>query len=271
MRRGVSKEIHAIVMGASFVDDIIAVFLIGLVGSMAMGEKITMESMLYTAFLVILFIVISLIAVPYFFERYKVIDRIIGTSSQREKILLTFTVLFAILFGIIAHYSGLQEIIGVYIAGLIIGKWGSKVGPLLKRRIAYEDLVDDIEPISHALFTPLFFGFVGLQLGTMISQIGVQYNLWIFVIVISTMAILGKFVGCGIGSKISGKGWGESWYIGIAMGGRGALELVLLSIGYERGIISSDLFVSVVIVTLITVIATPILLSFYERGFRASP
>jgi Kef-type K+ transport system membrane component KefB len=218
-----------------------------------------------------LFITISLVILPYFLERFHVIDHLIGSGPQREKILLTFTILFAILFAIIAHYSGLQGIIGAYIAGLIIGQWGSKVGPLLRRRVAYDDLVDDIEPMSHALFTPLFFGYVGLQLGTILASFVVTPLVITLVTAISAMAILGKFLGCGLGAYISGLSRKNAGFIGLAMGGRGALELVLLSISYDKGIISGELFASVVIVTLITVILTPLLLTMYEKKFMASP
>ncbi len=271
MESSVSKEIHAIVMGASFVDDIIAVFLIGVVGSMTLGEEITVISLTIISIKVIAFILISLILLPYLFEKFSVIDNLIGTSPNREKILLTFTILFAIMFAIIAQYSGLQGVIGAYIGGLIVGEWGSKIGPMLKRRVAYEDLVDDIEPISHALFTPLFFGFVGLQLGAIISKFGISLVVWILVIVISILAIAGKFIGCGIGSKLSGLDWRSSGFVGVAMGGRGALELVLLSFGYDKGIIPGDIFAAVILVTLITVIITPILLTIYEKRVKLYP
>ncbi len=269
MKKNISKRVHAIIMGASFVDDIIAVFLIGMVGSMALGEVVTPKFLVFTSAKLILFISISLVLVPFFMEKYKVIDHLIGSGPQREKLLLTFTFLFAILFAIVAQYSGLQSIIGAYIAGLVIGKWGSKVGPLLKRRIAYEDLVDDIEPISHALFTPLFFGYVGLQLGSILSTFAMTIGVVIIVTTLSTMAILGKFFGCGIGSWLLKIPKAEAGYIGLAMGGRGALELILLSIAYDKGIIDGEMFAAVIIVTLVTVIATPILLLLYEKKFRA--
>ncbi len=270
MHKTIGKTTHAVIMGASFVDDIIAVFLIGVVGSMAMGKEITTEYMVFISARVILFITISLVLIPYFFERYKIIDYLIGSGQRREKVLLTFTLLFSILFAIIAYYSGLQGIIGAYIAGLIIGQWGSKVGPMLRRRVAYEDLVDDIEPMSHALFTPLFFGYVGLQLGYILSSFIVTWFVVLLVILLSIMALLGKFIGCGLGARLSGFSPAKSGYIGVAMGGRGALELVLLSISYSKGIISGELFASVVIVTLITVIATPLSMSFYERRLKSS-
>ena len=271
MRKNPGKIVNAVIMGASFIDDIVAVFLIGVVGSIALNQTVTAGDLIYISSKVILFIVISLVLIPYFMERYHVIDHLIGTGPQREKILLTFTVLFALLFALIAQYSGLQGIIGAYIAGLIIGKWGSKVGPLLKRRVAYDDLVDDIEPISYALFTPLFFGFVGLQLGEILTTLDITWFVIILVTVISTMALLGKFIGCGIGALLSKIPKHKAGYIGIAMGGRGALELVLLSIAYNRNIIDGEVFASVVVVTLVTVIITPLLLTIYERKFMPSP
>jgi len=271
LKSNASKKIHAIIMGASFVDDIIAVFLIGVVGSLTLGEEVSIWSISFLSVKVILFIVSTLLLIPYIFEKVSVVDKLIGSGPQREKVLLTFTVLFAILMAIAAMYSGLQVVIGAYIGGLIVGKWGSKVGPMLKRRIAYEELIDDISSYSHALFTPLFFGYVGIVLGEVMSNLGFDTSLIYLIIILTIMALLGKFLGCGLGAKIFHLDNRAAGYVGIAMGGRGALEMVLLTLGYEKGIISASLFASVVIVTLLTVILTPILISLYERKIKASP
>lgn len=266
-----SKKIHAIIMGASFVDDIIAVFLIGVVGSMTLGYEISPTSLILISLKVIIFIAITLILLPYLLERYSLIDKFIGSGPQREKVLLTFTILFAILMGIIAIYAGLQAVIGAYIAGLIIGKWGSKTSPMLKRRVAYEELINDLSSFSHALFTPLFYGYVGVSLGTVLREYGFNISYVALTILLSFVAIISKFIGCGAGARISGLNMREAGYVGVAMGGRGALEMVLLTIGYEKGIISGPLFASIVIVTLFTVIITPVIFSLYERRFMASP
>ncbi len=271
MRSKISKEIQAVIMGASFVDDIVAVFLIGVVGSITLGSGLTVSSIFILSMGVIAFLVVFLLLVPYLLEKYRVIDRLIGSGSQREKVLLTFTILFSLLLGLIAQYVGLQVVIGAYIAGLMIGKWGSKVGPMLRRRVAYEELIGDIQPFSHALFTPLFFGYVGLTLGTVLAQFGMTLELIFIVVSLTIGAIIGKWLGCGLGAFFSKISMGDSHFIGIAMGGRGALELVLLSLGYQKGIIDGPLFASVVLVTLLTVIITPILLTFYERRLMASP
>lgn len=270
MKSKVSKDIQAVIMGASFVDDIVAVFLIGVVGSITLGSQITLSSIFLLSFSVIAFLLVFLILVPYILERYQVIDKLIGSGPQREKVLLTFTILFSLLLGLIAQYAGLQVVIGAYIAGLIIGKWGSKVGPMLRRRVAYEDLIGDIEPFSHALFTPLFFGYVGLTLGNVLAEFGVTWEMGALVTALTIGALAGKWLGCGTGAHISKISTKDSHFVGIAMGGRGALELVLLSLGYQKGIIDGPLFASVVLVTLLTVILTPILLSLYEKRVMAS-
>ncbi len=271
MKSSVSKETQAIIMGASFVDDILAVFLIGVVGSITLGAEVTWSSIILLSIGVIAFIAASLILLPYVLEKYSVIDRLIGQGPQREKLLLTFTILFALLLGLIAQYSGLQVVIGAYMAGLVIGKWASKIGPMLRRRVAYDDLVDDIEPFSHALFTPLFFGYVGVVLGDVLFQFGMEWTLLALVGALTLAALAGKLLGCGLGSRLSGIDKKHSGFIGIAMGGRGALELVLLTLAYDKGLIDGPLFASVVLVTLLTVLITPILLSIYERRVMASP
>jgi Kef-type K+ transport system membrane component KefB len=271
MKSRSSKEIQAIIMGASFVDDIVAVFLIGVVGSLTLGAEITLSSIIVLSLGVIAFLAIFLIGVPILLEKYSVIDKLIGSGPQREKVLLTFTILFTLLLGLIAQYVGLQVVIGAYIAGLIIGKWGSKVGPMLRRRVAYDELVEDIQPISHALFTPLFFGYIGLTLGEVLSQFGFTLEMLVLVFVLTFTALLGKWIGCGLGSTLSRIDRKSAGFIGIAMGGRGALELVLLALGYEKEIISGPLFASVVLVTLLTVILTPLALSLYEKKVRPFP
>ncbi len=271
MKSKSSKELQAIIMGASFVDDIVAVFLIGVVGSLTLGTEITISSILILSIGVIAFLAAFLIIVPILLEKYSVIDKLIGSGPQREKVLLTFTILFTLFLGLIAQYVGLQAVIGAYIAGLIIGKWGSRVGPMLRRRVAYEELVEDIQPISHALFTPLFFGYIGLTLGQVLSQFGFTIFMGILVIALTLVALLGKWIGCGLGGVLSKLDRKSSGFIGVAMGGRGALELVLLALGYEKQIISGPLFASVVLVTLLTVILTPLALSLYEKKFMAYP
>jgi Kef-type K+ transport system membrane component KefB len=265
-------KLRAVIIGASFVDDIIAVFLIGIVSTMVYtGQPPLIEDIAILSIKVIAFLAISLLLVSALIE--KGFDKIMRGGG---KITLTVTLIMAFSFAIVASLLGLHEVIGAYIAGLIIGKWGERVGPMLKRRIAWQKLKEDIDTPLRAIFGPLFFGFIGLSLIipsvedpenniALFSEITTAFPL---VIMILVLAILGKVIGCGSAAKFVKFSNKESLALGCAMCGRGALELVLVSFGYTAGIIDVTVFITLVLVTIITVLLTPILYTIAERRMK---
>ena len=119
-------KLKAVIIGASFVDDILAVFMIGIVSTFAYYGEITtvgnlifdeippMVNFIILAVEVILFLVISLLVASIIIDR--IFDKLVGSPS---KLTLTVTLIVAFLFAIIARGIGLHEVIGAYIAGLI--------------------------------------------------------------------------------------------------------------------------------------------------------
>jgi Kef-type K+ transport system membrane component KefB len=272
-------KLKAVIIGASFVDDIIAVYLIGIVSSMVYSGQtlltIDIQDLIILSVEIILFLIISLLVASYLIE--KIFDKLIGGQS---KVTLTVTLIVAFLFAVIASVIGLHEVIGAYIAGLIIGKWGEYVGPMLKRRIAWEKLKTDIDTPLRAIFGPLFFGFIGLSIITydptdlstnpnpILPSIENLMNILPLIIILIILAIIGKFVGCGAGAKIYNFTTNESITLGCAMCGRGALELVLISFGLTTGLFDHNIFTALVIVTVSTVIITPIIYTISERRIK---
>jgi Kef-type K+ transport system membrane component KefB len=254
-----NQRLKNVVLGASFVDDIIAVFLIGIVSPMVFveGETIQVADIAWLAVRVILFLFIVLVVVSKLIER--VFDRI-HKGTEEYKWMLTSTFILTFFFALTATWVGLHYVIGAYIAGLIVGKWGSKVGPLLRRRITWRKLVEDINPPLRAIFGPIFFGYIGLSTSIILAKGNIELGVvGPLIIVLALTVFLGKILGCGIGARLCKFTSSESLTIGTAMCGRGALELVLLSFGLEIGVISEQQFISLVIVTLITIVLTPIL------------
>jgi Kef-type K+ transport system membrane component KefB len=265
-------KLRAVIIGASFVDDIIAVFLIGIVSTMVYtGQPPLIEDIAILSIKVMAFLVVSLLVVSALIE--KGFDKIMHGGG---KITLTVTLIMAFSFAIVASLLGLHEVIGAYIAGLIIGKWGERIGPMLKRRIAWQKLKEDIDTPLRAIFGPLFFGFIGLSLImpsieepteniALFTEISTAFPL---VIIILVLAMLGKIIGCGSAAKFFKFSNEESLALGFAMCGRGALELVLVSFGYSAGIIDETIFITLVLVTIVTVLLTPILYTIAERRMK---
>ncbi|UCG70815.1 MAG: cation:proton antiporter [Thermoplasmata archaeon] len=259
-----NQKIKNVVLGASFVDDIIAVFLIGIVSSLVfLGGTLQLMDMAWLGLRVIIFIFVSLIVVSVLLE--KLFDRL-HKGTEEVKLMLTTTFILTFLFALVATWTGLHYVIGAYIAGLIVGKWGSKVGPLLRRRITWRKLVEDIDTPLRAIFGPIFFGYIGLWVSFIISEGKSPFwEVAPLVLILTILAFSGKIAGCGLGARICRFQKSESLVIGTAMCGRGALELVLLSFGLEIDIITGPQFTALVLVTIITILITPILYTLSLR------
>jgi Kef-type K+ transport system membrane component KefB len=258
------RRVRTIIMGAAFIDDIIAVFLIGIVSSFALsGGGLSSTQVLFLSLKVILFIALSfIIGVPIV---EAILDRFTTVGGSDEKFALTLTIILTFTFAVIARWAGIHEVIGAYIAGLLIGKWGTKVDPMLRRRRVRDKLIDDIDPPLRAIFSPLFFGYVGVMFAFQLRGADLNSVFFAFVLVIAVVAVLGKVLGCGLGALLMNMKKRSALLIGVGMCGRGALELVLINYGVEAGIIAQTQFLALVVVTLITIIITPILYNLASK------
>jgi len=272
-------KLRTIVIGASFIDDIMAVFVLGVVLSFVkttpgillpvVGEvdgiassvlSLGWTSLKVLAFLLLTFYILNKLS-------HKVLDRF---AARRFEVILSVGFLFALGLGIFAKWVGLHEVIGVYLAGLILSQWGVMPDPMLTRGIAWMKFKESFTNMMEALFSPIFFGVVGLLLGSnLVSEGGDSVGYIIFgVAVFAFFAFMGKIVGCGAGARIKKIAPSGALLIGVAMGGRGALEFILIKSGLKEGLLSPDEFSIVIMVTLMTILMTPVLYQLTSRWKR---
>ncbi|HHD16908.1 MAG TPA: cation:proton antiporter [Euryarchaeota archaeon] len=275
-------RLRTIVVGASFIDDILAVFVLGVVLSFVSGTPgvlsplfgelegvtATVVSLAFTSVKVIAFLIITF----YVLSRIsgKVLDRFSGKGFE---VLLSIGFLFALGLGIVSRWVGLHEVIGVYLAGLILSRWGILPDPMLSRGINWMKFKETFTLMMDSLFSPIFFGVVGILLGSSLVSEGGNSLLYILfgVLAFTFFAFMGKIVGCGIGSRMRAIPPAGALLIGTAMGGRGALEFILIKSGLKEGLLSPDEFSIVIIVTLLTIMLTPVLYRTMEQHFRDDP
>lgn len=227
----------ATLLGAAVLDDVIVVVLIALAMGFFMGADTNIGWVI--AQQIIFFIIIFIIGkwiVPKFihvFEKFKVTEPIVAAAI----ILLFASACFADILGV----SG---IIGTYFMGVAIG------------RTKYaKEIEHGVSPIAYGIFVPFFFINIGLPIN--FDGMGDQI---VFIVVFTIIALVSKFVGCGLGAKIGGFNWRSSAGIGAGMISRGEVALILASIGLSGGILSNEVYGAMVIVVIITTLATPPLL-----------
>lgn len=130
------------------------------------------------------------------------------------------------------------------------------MGAAMPRGVFVRDLIARIQPLAVALLLPLFFTYSGLN-----TKIGLlnSWFLWAMCGAVLVAAILGKWAACTLAARATGISKREAMGIGILMNARGLMELIIINIGLQRGIISEGLFAVLVIMAVVTTLmASPI-------------
>ena len=270
LRKSGEDDVTSVVMGASFADDVLAVVVLGIVTSLALSPGEGLSEVEGVKVLLITLAKVLIFLAATFFILSKALPRIFDRFLKgSEKVLFTITFLLTFLLAILARYVELHEVIGAYLAGLILARWRSHPDPMLKRTVYWGRINETTENMITALFSPIFFGYMGILLGDELNSIslgGPAFSRFIIVIiVIASMAVVGKLFGCGIVAYLTGFTKRDSVKIGGVMVGRGALELVLISYGFSRGFLDPVQSAAVITVTLLTVFIAPLLYTRFTR------
>ncbi|HEX9425221.1 MAG TPA: cation:proton antiporter, partial [Pyrinomonadaceae bacterium] len=122
-------------------------------------------------------------------------------------------------------------------------------------------LKERVEAFSSAALLPLFFVFTGLR--TQISLLD-NWSSWLTCFGIIVVAVTGKLGGSMLMARWTTMNWRDSFTLGVLMNTRGLVELVVLNIGYDLGILSARIFVMMVIMALVTTFMTAPLLSLVK-------
>ncbi len=127
-----------------------------------------------------------------------------------------------------------------------------------------EKLTHKIEMLTTVLFLPLFFVVTGLR--TKVNLLNSPELIGLFVIVL-LLAFGGKIIGTAIPARMTGKTWYQSWSIGVLMNTRGLMELIVLNLGYDLGILPESLFTILTLVAIISTVLTSPLLDLINRWY----
>lgn len=190
-------------------------------------------------------------ALARFWQRAAANGRMLGYN---EFSILILVILFSALS---TELLRVHAIFGAFIAGVIMPR-DERLQSAVRSRL---------EIILVVLLLPLFFAITGLR--TDVSLLSGSRD-WSFALWIIAIAIAGKLGGSAIAGRASGIGWREAGALGVLMNSRGLMELVLLTIGLQDGIITPALFTMMVFMTIVTTMMTVPVLSWIMPSTRKS-
>jgi Kef-type K+ transport system membrane component KefB len=151
------------------------------------------------------------------------------------------------------EWLGIHAVFGAFLAGGIMPRDEAFVDGLLKR----------FEALSVVLLLPLFFAVTGLR--TSIALVSGAEG-WFFCALIILVAVAGKFGGSMLAARFTGLAWREAAALGVLMNTRGLMELIILNVGLDLGLITPTLFTMMVMMALVTTFMTsPLLDVIYPR------
>jgi Kef-type K+ transport system membrane component KefB len=237
--RGIHKtRLGTIVITCAAADDITAWCLLAAV--IAIVKAGSFVSSLYVIGMAVAYVLLMLFVVKPFLKR---IGDLYGSKSKLNKPVVAIFFLTLILSAYTTEIIGIHALFGAFMTGAIMPD-------IAKFRAIFIDKVEDVAVI---LLLPLFFVFTGLR-----TQIGLINDpfLWKVTACIIGVAVAGKFIGSALAAKFVGQNWRDSLTIGALMNTRGLMELVVLNIGYDLGVLTSEVFTMMVIMALVTTFMT---------------
>lgn len=220
------------------IDDITAWCLVAVVTGI-MGSQMTSAGV--TILLTIIYVLAMIFVIRPWIE--KLLPKIEKTSERLSQALLAFAVLGALGSAALTDLIGIHAFFGAFLFGAIIPH-----DSLIAR-----DVTGRLQDLVAILFLPAFFALTGLK--TNLSLLSGGEHWWVCGGII-VLAILGKFGGAFTGALLSGSSRRDAALLGILMNTRGLVELIVLNIGLQLGILTPTLFTMLVIMALVTTLMT---------------
>jgi Kef-type K+ transport system membrane component KefB len=249
--RGLQKtRIGAMVITCAAADDITAWCL--LAGVIAIVKAGSITSSLYIIVLSFVYVVAMIKLVRPFLRR---IGNLYDTAEKITKPVVAIFFLTLLISSYLTEIIGIHALFGAFVAGVIMPD-------NMKFRKMF---IEKIEDVSLVVLLPLFFVFTGLR-----TEIGLLNSpeLWKVCGLIILVAVVGKFIGSALAAKFVGQNWRDSLTIGALMNTRGLMELVVLNIGYDLGVLTKEVFAMMVIMALATTFMTGPALNIIDFVFK---
>jgi Kef-type K+ transport system membrane component KefB len=242
-RHMLTTKIGALALLCAAIDDVIGWCLLALV--IAIIHATGAVSVAITLAFLVLFVGVMLGVVRpllLFAERH----------LKAKSSLMVLTVVLLLFSAYVTNAMGIHPVFGAFMMGIV-----------LPRRTSFIEQVQGIDKVNNLLFLPLYFVYNGLR-----THIGLINSpaLWLLCILVLIIACLGKIVGGSLSLKAFGESWKESLTLGTLMNTRGLVELIVLNIGLDLGVISPTFFAMLVIMAVVTTMMAPPLLSLL--GYR---
>jgi len=248
LQTGAAKAI----IGAAIIDDILSLLALAISKGVVAGS-LSAPSVLLIIAKAVGFLVIGAALGNLVISRImSKLDHTVFVNKYPETIFI-FATMVAFLYAMVAELVGLSAIIGSFLAGVALGQVKLQHGQIFHEGSNHLQII----------FASIFF----ISLGVLLDFHVLSWNLAWFILLLSVVALLTKFIGCALPAKLMGIGLKDSLIIGTGMIPRGEVAMIVALIGLSQDLIQQDTYSVLVLMSLLTTIIPPLILrnAFYRN------
>jgi Kef-type K+ transport system membrane component KefB/nucleotide-binding universal stress UspA family protein len=235
------RNIGLVILSAGVVDDTVGWLILSLIAAAATHGVVRIQDLGLTVAYLAIFILVTIFVL---YPILRVGVRIATEHFKASDSDLVLVIVTTFLCAAATERIGVHPVFGAFVAGIVF----HQVPRLRKETIAR------LESVTFGVLAPIFFGIVGLRV-----------NLWSLgggggsmLVIVIAVACVGKLVGCSLGAYWGGLRFWEAASIAVAMNARGAMEIVVATIGLSLGILTPQMFSIIVMVAIFTSFLAPV-------------
>ena len=249
------RNFGQLTIAAGMANDVVGWILLGLIAGLVSTGQFELGDFLTTLVGLLVFLAIA-VAVGQ-----RIVDRVllamrrtsVGTAGW-----LTMAIVISVGLGAITQALGVEAVLGAFVAGILLGR----------SRYTRHDVEEQIETVTSSLLAPVFFATAGLRVDVaLLADSTVLF--WAFLLTL--LASVSKFGGSWIGARMAGLEHREGFALGMALNARGALGIIIATVGLDLGVFNASSYVITVVMAIATSVVAPPALRALVSGWAGSP
>ncbi|MBI2709057.1 MAG: cation:proton antiporter [Actinobacteria bacterium] len=248
------RDFGQMTLAAGMANDVVGWLVLGVIAGLAGSGGVSVSSVLVTLAGMAVFLAVA----------FTVGQRAVDAALRRTRAdgggigpALSTSLTAAFAAAVATQWLGVEAVFGAFVAGILLGR----------SRFQQDGVREQIESMTLAVFAPLFFATAGLRvdLGLLRDPTVLGWSA-----VVLAVASLAKFAGSAAGARLAGLPTREGWALGAALNARGALEIVVATVGLSLGVLNQAAYTAVVLMAVTTSMMAPPLLRMAVRGWQGT-
>lgn len=248
------RDFAQLTLAAGMVNDVVGWVLLGAVVGLAQAGRLELGALAGTIGGVAVFFLVA------FTFGQRLLDGLLKQVRRRgnEPVAAVGVVLVVVLgLGVVTQWLGVEAVLGAFVAGILLGR----------SKFADDSALHPVETLTTGFFAPVFFATAGLRVDLGLLADATVARWTVLVVVVASVA---KFGGSWVGARLARLSPREATALSVGLNARGALEIVIATLGLSLGVLNAESYTAVVVMAITTSMMAPPLLRVVLRGWAGT-